>query len=85
MLCNKLNDNHPERDKRENKKHKKTSQSVSGIFKKIILIHPPKFPQFCNPTTKVEQLVTEYVDFYNFKRISLKNGLTPVEFRSKAV
>ena len=34
---------------------------------------------------EVEQLVTEYVDFYNFERISLKNGLTPVEFRSKAV
>ena len=35
--------------------------------------------------TEVEQLVTEYVDFYNFERISLKNGLTPVEFRSKTV
>ena len=35
--------------------------------------------------TDVEQLVTEYVDFYNFERISLKNGLTPVEFRSKTV
>ena len=34
---------------------------------------------------EVEQLVAEYVDFYNFERISLKNGLTPVEFRSKAV
>ena len=34
---------------------------------------------------EVEQLITEYVDFYNFERISLKNGLTPVEFRSKAV
>lgn len=33
--------------------------------------------------TEVEQLVTEYVDFYNFERISLKNGLTPVEIRSK--
>ena len=32
----------------------------------------------------VEQLVAEYVHFYNFERISLKNGLTPVEFRSKA-
>jgi len=32
---------------------------------------------------EVEQLVTEYVDFYNFERISLKNGLTPVEIRSK--
>ncbi|MBP3648779.1 MAG: IS3 family transposase, partial [Clostridia bacterium] len=25
-----------------------------------------------------------YVHFYNFERISLKTGLTPVEFRSKA-
>ena len=33
--------------------------------------------------TEVEQLVTEYVDFYNFERISLKRGLTPVEIRSK--
>ena len=32
---------------------------------------------------EVEQLVAEYVDFYNFERISLKYGLTPVEFRSK--
>ena len=32
----------------------------------------------------VEQLVSEYIDFYNFDRISLKNGLTPVEIRSKA-
>lgn len=35
--------------------------------------------------TEVEQLVTEYVDFYNFERISLKNGLTPVEIRCKTV
>ena len=33
---------------------------------------------------EVVQLVTEYVHFYNFERISLKNGLTPVEIRSKA-
>ena len=33
---------------------------------------------------EVEQLITEYVHFYNFERISLKNGLTPVEIRSKA-
>lgn len=32
---------------------------------------------------EVEQLVVEYIDFYNFERISLKNGLTPVEIRSK--
>jgi len=34
---------------------------------------------------EVERLVTEYVHFYNFERISLKNGLTPVEIRGKAV
>ena len=34
--------------------------------------------------SEVEQLVSEYVDFYNFERISLKNGLTPVEIRCKA-
>ena len=35
--------------------------------------------------TELEQLVTEYVDFYNFEQISLKNGLTPVEIRSKTM
>ena len=34
--------------------------------------------------SEVELLVSEYVDFYNFERISLKNGLTPVEIRCKA-
>jgi len=33
---------------------------------------------------EVEQLVSEYIEFYNFERISLKIGLTPVEIRSKA-
>ena len=33
---------------------------------------------------EVEQLVGEYVHFYNYERINLKNGLTPVEIRSKA-
>jgi len=33
---------------------------------------------------EVEHLVSEYIDFYNFERISLKNGLTPVEIRGKA-
>ncbi len=33
---------------------------------------------------QLEQLVTEYVHFYNYERINLKNGLTPVEIRSKA-
>ena len=30
------------------------------------------------------QLISDYVHFYNYERISLKNGLTPIEFRSKA-
>lgn len=33
---------------------------------------------------EVEQAVAEYVQFYNFERINLKNGLTPYETRSKA-
>ena len=33
----------------------------------------------------VEQLVSEYIDFYNYERISLKKGLTQVEIRGKAV
>ena len=33
--------------------------------------------------SEVEQLVSEYVNFYNFERISLKNGLTPIEIRCK--
>lgn len=34
---------------------------------------------------EVEQAVAEYVRFYNFERINLKNGLTPFEIRSMAV
>ena len=34
--------------------------------------------------TEVEELVAQYVHFYNFERINLKNGLTPYEIRSKA-
>ena len=33
---------------------------------------------------EVEQVVAEYVQFYNFERINLKDGLTPYEIRSKA-
>lgn len=33
---------------------------------------------------QLEQLVTEYIHFYNYERINLKNGLAPVEIRSKA-
>ncbi len=32
---------------------------------------------------EVAQLVAEYVHFYNFERISLKNSLTPLEIRGK--
>ena len=32
---------------------------------------------------EVEQLVAEYIHFYNFERISLKIGLTPLEIRGK--
>ena len=39
----------------------------------------------CRPTTgeQVRQLVDEYIHFYNYERIDLKNGLTPYEIRSK--
>jgi len=33
---------------------------------------------------EAERLVAEYVHFCNFERISLKNGLTPLELRGKA-
>ena len=33
---------------------------------------------------EVEQAVAEYVHFYNYERINMKNGLTPFEIRSKA-
>ncbi|QEY34831.1 IS3 family transposase [Caproiciproducens galactitolivorans] len=32
---------------------------------------------------EVEQAVAEYVQFYNYERINMKNGLTPSEIRSK--
>ena len=34
---------------------------------------------------EVEQLVTEYIHFYNFERISLKYGLTLPEIRGWTV
>ena len=34
---------------------------------------------------EVQQLIAEYIHFYNYERINLKDGLTPVEIRSKAV
>lgn len=34
---------------------------------------------------EVEAAVSEYMQFYNFERINMQNGLTPNEIRSKAV
>ena len=34
--------------------------------------------------SELEQLIAEYIYFYNNERIDLKNGLTPFEIRSKA-
>ena len=39
--------------------------------------------QFAN-RDEVEAAVAEYIQFYNFERINMKNGLTPDEIRSKA-
>ena len=33
---------------------------------------------------ELERLIDEYIYFYNFERITLNNGLTPNEIRSKA-
>ena len=46
---------------------------------KIECLHRLKFS--CK--AEVEQAVAEYVQFYNFERINMKNGLTPFEIRSK--
>ena len=34
---------------------------------------------------ELSEIVAEYVYFYNYERINLKDGLTPYEIRSKAV
>lgn len=34
---------------------------------------------------EVESAVDEYMQFYNFERIDMKNGLTPDEIRSEAM
>ncbi len=34
---------------------------------------------------EVEELIAQYIHFYNFERIHLKNGLTSYKIRSKAV
>ena len=56
-----------------------TMENFFGTLKKECLYHAQ-----LSTRAEVEQLVTEYVHFYNFERISLKNGLTPVEIRGKA-
>lgn len=33
---------------------------------------------------QLENVIWEYVQFYNYERINMKNGLTPFEIRSKA-
>ncbi|MBS5679341.1 MAG: IS3 family transposase [Clostridiales bacterium] len=40
----------------------------------------------CKPAAgeQVQQLVDEYIQFYNYERIDMKYGLTPFEIRSKA-
>lgn len=55
-------------------------ENFFGTLKTVCLYHA-----HFSSRSDVEQIVAEYVDFYNFERISLKNGLTPVGFRSKAV
>ena len=54
-------------------------ENFFGILKTECL-----YRSFFTTRSEVEQLVSEYVHFYNFERISLKNSLTPIEFRSKA-
>jgi len=41
-------------------------------------------PRFSS-RAEVEPFIAEYVDLYNLECISLKNGLTPVKLKSKAV
>ena len=36
------------------------------------------------PESMAQLLVDEYIQFYNYERIDMKNGLTPFEIRSKA-
>ena len=43
-------------------------------------LHRMKF----SSSQEVAKAVDEYVAFYNYERINLKNGLTPFEIRSKA-
>ena len=33
--------------------------------------------------SELQEVVAQYVQFYNYERLQLKNGLTPYEIRSK--
>ena len=55
------------------------------ICKPCLFLSSIQFAQLIVPyQAEVEQLVGEYVYFYNYERINLKDGLSPVETRSKA-
>ena len=54
-------------------------ENFFGTLKTECLYHTSFANRF-----EVEQAVAEYVQFYNFERINLKDGLTPFEIRSKA-
>ena len=34
--------------------------------------------------SELQEVVAQYVQFYNYERIQLKSGLTPYEIRSKS-
>lgn len=57
--------------------HAETGFAVADQTQKTV----PPLPR---SRTQVSELVAEYVHFYNYERINLKNGLTPDEIRSKA-
>ena len=54
-------------------------ENFFGTFK-VECLYRAKF----SSRTDVEQLVEEYIHFYNLERINLKDGFTPFEIRSKA-
>lgn len=53
-------------------------ENFFGTLKTVCLYRTKFFSR-----TEVEQAVVKYVQFYNFERIHLKNGLTPFEICSK--
>ena len=66
--------------------------AINGVYfilpeacKPCLFLSSIQFAQLIVPyQAEVEQLVGEYVYFYNYERINLKDGLSPVEIRSKA-